>query len=60
MTLIGSPLLFICSAACSKSIRDRTGRRWGAPSCFVCIGSLTVTPHISNPYDYVNYMFKRP
>jgi hypothetical protein len=23
-------------------------------------GQVAVTPRISNPYDYVNHMFKRP
>jgi hypothetical protein len=24
------------------------------------LGGRAITPHVSNPYDYVNHVFKRP
>jgi hypothetical protein len=42
-------------AATFKDLRVEMGRDRNG-----LLSWVAVTPHVSNPHDYVNYMFKRP
>jgi hypothetical protein len=52
------------SAGCSESVNQSQVVEREVVRCSIedrrTRSGVAITPHVSNPYDYVNHMFKRP